>query len=115
MSFWSALDRLWETSEVIIDRPKGSTHWRFPDYVYPLDYGYLKSTASMDGDGIDVWIGTAEERKIVGVICTVDLFKRDSEIKILYGCTEPEILLLEQHHNMTELMQGILIRRTQAP
>ena len=112
MSFWNALDRLLETSEIIIDRPKGCTHPRFPDYVYPLDYGYLSNTASMDGDGVDIWIGTLPERKIVGIICTVDLDKRDSEIKILYACTEDEIALLERDHNATELMKGILIRRS---
>ena len=112
VSFWKTLDRLTAESEIVIDRPKGCTHPRFPDYVYPLDYGYLKGTSSMDGDGIDIWIGTEPEKGIVGVICTVDLDKRDSEIKILFGCTEEEILLLEKDHNATELMKGLLIRRT---
>jgi len=111
MSFWHALDKLFAESELIVDRPKGTTHWRFPDYVYPLDYGYLKGTSSMDGDGIDVWIGSEAEKAIVGIICTVDLLKRDSEIKILYGCTEEEIKMLERDHNVTEAMKGILIRR----
>lgn len=109
--FWTVLDRLVFDSKVVIDRPKGSTHWRYPDYVYPLDYGYLEGTSSMDGDGIDVWIGTDADRSVKGVICTVDLVKRDSEIKILLGCTEDEILLLERDHNVTDLMKGVLIRR----
>ena len=110
-AFWTALERLTAESRLVIDRPKGTTHWRFPDYVYPLDYGYLEGTSSMDGDGIDVWVGTDEDRSIKGIICTVDLLKRDSEIKILLGCTEEEILLLERDHNVTDLMKGILIRR----
>ena len=109
--FWMVLEQLVQESKLVIDRPKGSTHWRYPDYVYPLDYGYLEGTASMDGDGIDVWVGTAPERGVVGVICTVDLVKRDSEIKILLGCTEGEILLLERDHNVTDLMKGVLVRR----
>ena len=109
--FWTVLDCLVSQSEIVIDRPKGNTHWRYPDYVYPLDYGYLDNTSSMDGDGIDVWIGTAQNLGVVGVICTVDLVKRDSEIKILLDCTEDEILLLERDHNVTDLMKGILIRR----
>ena len=56
--FWSVLERLVAESNLVIDRPKGTTHWRYPDYVYPMDYGYLEGTSSMDGDGIDVWIGT---------------------------------------------------------
>lgn len=58
--------------------------------LYEVDYGYLKGTASMDGSGIDVWKGTDTMQEIDAVICTVDLLKRDSEIKILIGCTEAE-------------------------
>ena len=51
--FWKALDELVNTSEIVIDRPKGSTHPRFPNFIYRVDYGYLKNTASMDGAGIE--------------------------------------------------------------
>ena len=47
--FWNALDELVNTSEIVIDRPKGSAHPRFPDFIYRVDYGYLKNTSSMDG------------------------------------------------------------------
>ncbi|MCC8073121.1 MAG: inorganic pyrophosphatase [Clostridiales bacterium] len=108
--FWNALDELVKQSEIVIDRPKGSAHPRFPDFIYKVDYGYLKDTASMDGDGIDVWVGT-DEKKIDAVICIVDLMKKDSEIKILIGCTEEEKQIIYQTHNETEYMKGILIRR----
>ncbi len=64
----------------------------------------------MDGGGIDIWMGT-EERKVVGIICTVDLLKRDSEIKILIGCNEKEIDYIYNFHNESQYMKGILIRR----
>lgn len=64
----------------------------------------------MDGGGIDVWLG-AGERKVVGIICTVDLLKRDSEIKILVGCNEKEINYIYNFHNESQYMKGILIRR----
>ena len=44
--FWDALDELVSNSEIVIDRPKGSAHPRFPDFIYKVDYGYLKDTAS---------------------------------------------------------------------
>ena len=47
--FWNALDELVNTSEIVIDRPKGSAHPRFPDFIYRVDYGYLRDTSSMDG------------------------------------------------------------------
>ena len=110
--FWSALDKLVETSNIIIDRPKGSAHPRFTQYIYPLDYGYLDGTSSMDGEGIDVWLGTDPAKQLTALLCTVDLIKRDSEIKLLLGCTEEEIRTVVSFHNQSELMRGMLVRRT---
>ena len=87
--FWFALDKLVAESKIIIDRPKGSRHPKYPDCIYPVDYGYLENTSSMDGNGIDVWKGKDGDY-IDAIICTVDLLKRDSEIKILIGCSEEE-------------------------
>ena len=105
--FWNALDKLVAQSEIIIDRPKGTAHPKYPDFIYKVDYGYLKNTTSMDGGGIDVWIGTGE-KKIDAIICIVDLMKRDSEIKILIGYTEEEKAIVYETHNETEFMKGIL-------
>ena len=44
-------------------------------------------------------------------MCIVDLMKKDSEIKILIGCTEEEKQIICQTHNETKYMKGILIRR----
>ncbi len=109
--FWNALDRLVEDSEIIIDRPKGTAHPRYPDMIYRVDYGYLRHTSSMDGAGIDVWVGSAEKR-VNALICTVDLMKRDSEIKLLIGCTEEETQIAYEAQNDSEHMKGVLIRRS---
>lgn len=108
--FWSNLDSLVNNSEIVIDRPKGSSHPKYPDFIYRVDYGYLKNTASMDGAGIDVWVGSGE-RKIDAIMCIVDLLKRDSEIKILIGCTKEEKAIVYETHNESEFMKGILIIR----
>lgn len=113
-AFWFALDRLVQTSQIVIDRPKGSAHPRYPDMIYPVDYGYLQGTASMDGEGIDVWRGTDPAQRVDAVVCTVDLLKQDSEIKILIGCTEEEKVLVCETHNDSEYMKGLLIRRPDA-
>lgn len=109
--FWRAIDQLVSTSKIVIDRPKGTAHPKFPDLIYQVDYGYLENTSSMDNDGIDVWVGTDEKRKVDAVMCIVDLYKRDSEIKILVGCSEQEKEIIYQTHNETKYMKGILIRR----
>ena len=111
VGFWQAIDKLVAESEMVIDRPKGSRHPRYPDIVYQVDYGYLKGTTSMDGGGIDVWKGTRENSMVDAVMCIVDLVKRDSEIKLLFGCTEEEKNIVYRFHNESEYMKGILIDR----
>lgn len=109
--FWNVLDKLIQQSEIIIDRPKGTPHPRYPDFIYKVDYGYLKDTSSMDGGGIDVWKGTDKNQRIDAIMCTIDLTKKDSEIKILIGCTEEEKRIIYHTHNDSSCMKGILIRR----
>ncbi len=108
--YWRILDGLAATSTIVIDRPKGTSHPRYPDSIYPVDYGYLRDTASMDGSGIDVWVGTGL-CGIDAIICVAELVKGDSEIKILIDCTEEEKRLIFGVHNETENMKGVLVRR----
>jgi len=110
-AFWQALDILFSSSKLVIDRPTGAHHPRFPEIIYPVDYGYLENTTSMDGHGIDVWRGTDASGMIDAIIVTVDLMKKDSEIKILIGCTTEEKGIIMEFHNQGELMKGILIER----
>ena len=108
--FWKALDELVDTSEIVIDRPKGTAHPKYSNYIYRVDYGYLKNTSSMDGAEIDVWVGSGDKR-IDAIMCTVELMKKDSEIKLLIGCTEEEKLMIYETHNDSQFMKGVLIRR----
>jgi SET domain-containing protein len=63
-AFWHEIEQLAITNSITIDRPKGSAHPRYPDYIYPLDYGYLENTTAGDGDGIDGVVGGNESRFI---------------------------------------------------
>lgn len=110
-AFWSILEQMTERCEIVIDRPKGSRHPVWKDLVYPLDYGYLAGTASMDGEGIDVWVGTAREKRLRGVICTADALKRDSEIKLLFACTDEELEQICRFTNARDGLKGILVLR----
>ena len=109
-SFWSKLEELVETSEVILDRPKGSAHPRRPEIIYPLDYGYLADTSGGDGDEVDVWRGSLEEATLDAVVCTADTHKRDAEIKVLLGCSPAEQTLICDFHE-THGMGAMLVGR----
>lgn len=108
--FWESLDRLVAEHEIVIDRPKGSAHPRYPSLIYPLDYGYLEGTASMDGDGIDVWLGGLGDKRLDAIVVTIDLWKKDSEIKLLLGCTAEEKRTILAMLN-DRMMSAILIER----
>ncbi|KLL09824.1 MULTISPECIES: inorganic pyrophosphatase [Protofrankia] len=88
--FFGNLDGLAATSR-LVDRPAGSRYPRVPQAVYPVDYSYPESTVAADGDGVDVFRGSAAGAGVVGVFVTADPGKRDVEVKILIDCIADEI------------------------
>jgi len=115
MDFWTRFDRLIAASEIVIDRPGGTAHPRYSEVIYPLDYGYLKCTSGGDGNEIDVWRGSLTVSQLVGVVCTVDTLKNDSEVKLLVGCTNEEIETINKFHNDNDYMSGIVVMRDRTP
>jgi inorganic pyrophosphatase len=104
-SFWAAMARLLMTNSLVIDRPRGSPHPRYPLVIYPLDYGYLENTTSSDGGGIDVWLGSLNTvvnkdsvKTLTGILCTFDTLKRDAEIKLLIECSAEDIQIIRDFH-----------------
>jgi inorganic pyrophosphatase len=109
--FFQTFETLIEKNGISIDRPKGSAHPRFPDLVYPINYGFIKDTHSQDREGIDIFLGDLDNRHVVGVICTVDIIKNDSEVKVLVACSEANIqtaMMMLTH----DPMRAILVRRS---
>ena len=88
--FWETIDQLFTAHRVVIDRRRGSAHPRYPEVIYPLDYGYLDGTTSVDGGGVDVWVGSGGVQPPDALILTVDLLKKDAEIKLMLGCTSAD-------------------------
>ena len=110
MKYWESLDQLVSSHKLVIDRRKGSSHPDFPDSIYPLDYGYLESTVSGDGHGIDVWRGSQEDKSVNAVLNTVDTRTKIMESKILIGCTDEEILTILNYHNSFS-QSALLLKR----
>ena len=113
--FWRTLEELIASSEIVIDRPRGSRHPRLPHIIYPLNYGYLANTTSPDGDGIDVWLGSGTDRTLRAILLSVDLEKRDSEIKLLLGLNEGETEAIYAFYNEYPGMKALLIDREENP
>ncbi|MDR0783871.1 MAG: hypothetical protein LBE83_08975 [Propionibacteriaceae bacterium] len=88
--FWTELQALVDHSQIVIDRPKGSAHPRYPERIYQFDYGYLKETVGGDGEGIDCWCAD-DYRHLTGMLITADPLKRDVEAKLLLGCSPAQV------------------------
>ncbi len=108
--FWDLADALVAAHDVVIDRPAGSVHPRLSHVIYPLDYGYLAGTGALDGAGVDIWRGSLVDERVTAVIATVDLVKRDAEVKLLIGCTPAEAALALSTHRQG-LQGGVLLWR----
>jgi len=106
-AFWREMADLAANKHIVIDRPQGAAHPRYPELIYPLDYGYIEGTSASDGDGIDVWMGEYKERPLTGILCTYDTFKHDAEIKLLLGCTENNVQTILNFNN--EFMHYLFI------
>jgi inorganic pyrophosphatase len=108
--FWLHADHLLATNTFVVDRPRESRHPSHPDFEYPLDYGYLQDTSAADGGGIDAWRGSLDEQRVTAVIITVDLLKRDVELKLLVGCTDEEANLALAAHQSSSLATLLVAR-----
>jgi inorganic pyrophosphatase len=99
--FWDMLEQWAVSAELVIERPKGSVHPRYPERHYPLDYGYWATIGSTDDQALDVWVGSATDGpQVVGVLVCVDDVKRDVEMKVLVRCTMVEIQLAQRFNSV---------------
>jgi inorganic pyrophosphatase len=108
--FWLDLEHLVSSSQLHIDRPKNLAHPRYAELIYPFDYGELLGTSGGDGAGIDVWVGSLE-KNVTGILATVDTEKRDSETKILLGCSPLEMAQIRDWYNNVAKVQCLLLTR----
>jgi inorganic pyrophosphatase len=109
--FWEYINKLVKENEIIIDRPKGTKHPNYNNIIYEFDYGYIGNTKTTDGGGIDVFKGSLHNRNVNTIICTIDLLKKDIEIKILVGCTVIEKMKIYDFLNNSEYMKAIIIEK----
>ncbi|MFB9909424.1 inorganic pyrophosphatase [Allokutzneria oryzae] len=87
--FFAVVDDLVRRAGVVVERRRGSAHPRFPDAVYPVDYGHVPGTAGGDGAELDAFLGTAGGG-VRAALVTADPGKGDVEVKLLVGCSPAE-------------------------
>ena len=107
---WIEWERIIDENRIVIDRPRDTAHPRFPDMIYPVDYGYLEQTIGGDSAEIDIFIGSAHSG-LVGLLSTRDAAKDDRETKLLWNLTDEEIETIVSFLNRGA-MTASLIRRS---
>lgn len=108
---WDRWDEIIRLKGYSLDRPKGTTHPGFDDIVYPIDYGFVPGTVSVDGEEQDIFVGSAANG-LVAAIFTEDVRKGDQECKLIFNCTPAEIYLINGFVNFDPaLMSGRLLMR----
>jgi len=109
---WARWESFVAESGVTLDRPRGSRHPRFPDIVYPLDYGYVNGTDDGQGEQVDVFVGTAPKLGLVGMVLTRDHRRGDREVKLLLSTGPAEVYLAVGFLNFDRtLLDGTLALR----
>ena len=111
LEFFSILDGLVQTSQLVIDRPRGRAHPRIPEAIHPLDYGYLDGTRSGDDEGLDVFVGTATGSDIAGIPVIVDPVEGDAESKVLLDCSPEEVTAAYRFVRDVLGIGGLVVRR----
>ena len=68
---------------VTIDRPLGSHHPKYPDMVYPVNYGYVKGVMAADGEEQDAYVIGVEEavKEFTGILIAIVHRRDDVEDK----------------------------------
>lgn len=108
---WTGWEQLIRTNGFVLDRLHGTSHPRYSEIIYPLDYGYIPDTLGSDGEALDLFVGSAHNG-LVAALLTRDHRRGDREAKLVYNCTPEEVYLAHGFVNFDPvLMEGVLVMR----
>lgn len=78
--------------DIEIDRPLGSRHPKYKDFIYPINYGFVPNTVSGDGEELDCYIIDLDKKvqkvsgKCIGIINRLN----DCEDKLIITVKDEE-------------------------
>lgn len=91
--------------EIKIDRPLGSKHPKY-DYLYPVNYGYLKNTLAPDKEEIDAYVlGIYKPLKVFKGKCIAVIHRLDDNDDKLVVVPKDKDYDDEQIVKMTEFQE----------
>jgi hypothetical protein len=108
--FWQKLDTLWFGSSFNQTQGVGDHHLQYSNIVYPVPYGYLKDTTSVN-HGIAAFRGSAKGKGIRAIIVATDILNKEVDVKLLIDCTNEEENMILHFLNQLEFQKTIIARR----
>ena len=105
---------LGKTVTVTIDRPLGSRHPRYPDLLYPINYGYIAGIMGGDGEEQDAYLlGVSEPvkaftGKVIAIIHRTDDVE-DKWVVCPEGQTFTKEEILAQVHFQEQYFQSEIV------
>ena len=104
-----------KTVKGIIDRPLGSRHPKYPDLIYPINYGYVEGVFSGDGQEQDVYVFGSDKpiKTFKGKVIAIYHRFHDSEDKwivSLDGSDYSDEEILQVIHFQEQFFEGELLR-----
>lgn len=64
-----------------IDRPVGSVHPKYPDLVYPVNYGYIPNVLGGDGEELDVYLLGVDVPVEEYTACIIGIVHRHNDVE----------------------------------
>ena len=105
---------LGKTVTITIDRPLGSRHPRYPDLLYPINYGYIAGIMGGDGEEQDAYLlGVSEPVKaftgrVIAIIHRTDDVE-DKWVVCPEGQTFTKGEILDQVHFQEQYFQSEIV------
>jgi inorganic pyrophosphatase len=110
--FWQKIDTLYFSNRLVIAREKGSSHPKYHNLIYPVDYGYLEDTQIEQSEGIAVYKGSGSDYMVTTLVVAADILKKEIDVKLLVGCSPSEEEDILRFLNQTDFQKSVLVRRS---
>ena len=91
-----------KTVTAIIDRPIGSRHPKYPNMIYPINYGYIENEVAFDGENLDVYVLGIKEPLASFTGRVIAIIHRENDIE------DKLVLATEGHlYNQAEIAKAV--------
>ncbi|MFI3283753.1 MAG: Inorganic pyrophosphatase [Erysipelotrichaceae bacterium] len=104
--FWQKLDTLLLSSNLPIERAKGSAHPKYSHLYYPLDFGKIT-----DGSHEISYYKGSHGDSCESLVVAVDILSKEVMVNLLLGCDDEEIDAVLRFLNQTAFQKTIFVGR----